>query len=65
MNITPEEMAARHAEKVLAVMLVVLLVFAVYPAIWALILLYRLIRFMKKWFDRLVVSKIKDKLSYS
>lgn len=64
-NITPEEMAARHAEKVLAVMLVVLLVFAVYPAIWALILLYRLIRFMKKWFDRLVVSKIKDKLSYS
>ena len=46
-------------------MLVVLLVFAVYPAIWALILLYRLIRFMKKWFDRLVVSKIKDKLSYS
>ena len=64
-NITPEEMAARHAEKVLDVMLVVLLVFAVYPAIWALILLYRLIRFMKKWFDRLVVSKIKDKLSYS
>ena len=64
-NLTPEEMAARHAEKVLAVMLVVLLVFAVYPAIWALILLYRLIRFMKKWFDRLVVSKIKDKLSYS
>ena len=64
-NITPEEMAARHAEKVLAVMLVVFLVVAVYPAIWALILLYRLIRFMKKWFDKLIVNKIKDKLSYS
>ena len=64
-NITPEEMAARHAEKVLAVMLVVLLVVAVYPAIWALILLYRLIRLIKKWFDKLIVNKIKDKLSYS
>lgn len=64
-DITPEEMAARHAEKVLAVMLVVFLVFAVYPAIWALILLYRLIRFIKKWFDKLVVNKVKDKLSYS
>ena len=64
-NITPEEMAARHAEKVLAVMLVVFLVVAVYPAIWALILLYRLIRLIKKWFDKLIVNKIKDKLSYS
>ena len=64
-DITPEEMAARHAEKVLAVMLVVFLVFALYPFIWVLILLYRLIRFIKKLFDRLVVNKIKDKLSYS
>ena len=58
-------MAARHAEKVLAVMLVVFLMFAVYPFIGVLILLYRLIRFIKKLFDRLVVNKIKDKLSYS
>ena len=64
-DITPEEMAARHAEKVLAVMFVVFAVFAVYPAIWACILLFRLIRFVKKLFDKLVVNKIKDKLSYS
>lgn len=63
--LTPEEMAARHAEKTLAVMLVVLLTIGVYPTIWLFILLFRLLRYLKTWFDKLVADKIKDKLSYS
>ena len=64
-DITPEEMAARRAEKMLAVLLVIFLVLAVYPFVWLLILLYRLIRLVKKFFNRYVTGKIKDKLSYS
>lgn len=64
-EITPEEIAARRAEKVLAAMLIVFLVFAVYPFIWLLILVYRLIRMIKKGLNKYVFGKIKDKFSYS
>lgn len=64
-NITPEEIAARRAEKELAVMLAILLVFALYPTLWIIILLFRLIRLVKRLFNKYVVSKIKDKLSYA
>ena len=64
-EITPEEIAARRAEKVLAAMLIVFLLFAVYPFIWLLILIYRLIRMIKKGLNKYVFGKIKDKFSYS
>lgn len=63
--ITPEETLALHMEKELAAMLAVLFVTALYPVIWALILLYRLIQLVKRTFNRFVVNPIKDKLSYS
>lgn len=63
--ITPEETLALHMEKELAAMLAVLMVTALYPVIWALILLYRLIQLIKRTFNRFVISPIKDKLSYS
>ena len=64
-NLTPEELASRRAEKVLAVLLVIFLSLAVYPLIWLLILLYRLIRLIKRLSDRYLFDKLKDKFSYS
>lgn len=64
-NITPEEMAARRAEKQLAVMLAVFMIFAFYPVIWGVILVFKLIKLIKGLINRHIISKIKDKLSYS
>ncbi len=64
-NITPEEMMARRAEKELAVMLTIFMIFALYPAIWGIILVFKLIKLVKGLINRYIISKIKDKLSYS
>lgn len=64
-EITPEEMAARRAEKELSLMLLVFLLFVLYPTLWVLILIYKFIRFVKQLFGKYVVTKIKDKFSYA
>ena len=64
-DLTPEEMMARRGEKVASALTALLLVTAIYPAIWFFILLLRLIKLIKKLADRLIIGKIKDKLSYS
>lgn len=64
-DITPEEMEAQHAEKVLAVMLILLCVVAVWPVIRLVVWCVRLFRVVKAFFSRTVVRRIKDKFSYS
>lgn len=64
-DLTPEEIAVRQGEKLLAMMLVIFLVLAVYPFIWLLILGYRLIQLIKRFFNWLIIARIKDKLAYS
>lgn len=64
-DLTPEEIAVRQGEKMLGVMLVIFLVLAVYPFVWLLILGYRLIQLIKRFFNWLIVKRIKDKLAYS
>ena len=63
--LTPEEMTARRTEKELSAMLVLLTALAVYPAIYLLLWLFRLIRFIKGLFNKHIIERIKNKFSYS
>lgn len=64
-DITPEETEARHAEKILAVMLMLLIVLSVWPLLRLCVWVFRLGRAVKRFFERTVVRRIKDKFSYS
>jgi len=63
--LTPEEAAARRTEKKLAFMLVILTVLAVYPVIYLLIQIFRIVRFVKRIIDKHIIGRIKNKFSYS
>lgn len=64
-NITYQEMMARNTEKQLSLMMLVFIIFAIYPFIWVLILIFKLIKLIKQLLEKYVFSKIRDKLSYS
>jgi hypothetical protein len=61
----PEELAARKTEKTLTFLTLLFTIFIAYPALWAVIYIIKGIRFVKKLIDKLIIGKIKDKLSYS
>lgn len=63
--LTPYEVKARTAEKQLALILLITLITAAIPALVILFLIYKLIKLIKNMLDKLVFSKIRDKLSYS
>ena len=64
-TVTPEEMAARRAEKHLAARFLLMHILLAYPLLVALYLLRKLYKKGKDFLSRTVGSKIRDKLSYS
>ncbi len=64
-DITPEETEARHAEKILAVMLILLILLAVWPLVRLIVRIFRIGRAVKRFFGRTVVRRIKERFSYS
>lgn len=64
-SLTHEEMTARRTEKELAVMLLLLTIFGIYPVIYMSVWVFRLIMLIKEFINRHITSRIKDKFSYS
>ena len=64
-SLPPYEIAARKAEKILTFLVLLFTIFIAYPALWVVIYIIKGIRFVKRLFDKFIIDKIKDKLSYS
>ncbi len=63
--ITPQETEARKAEKQLSLLLAIFCLTAICPVIFVLWCVFRLIKLIKRLFNKLILDKIRDKLSYS
>ncbi len=64
-RLTPEELAARQVEKELSVMLAVLMIFSVYPVVYTLFWVVKVVILVKKLINKYITGKIKEKFSYS
>ena len=64
-KITYKEIMARNTGKQLSLMMLIFIIFALYPFIWVIILTFKLIKLIKRLMEKYVFSKIRDKLSYS
>lgn len=64
-NLTPEELVARQAEKELSFMLAIVMLLSVYPTVYVCVWAIRLIMLLKKLANKHIIQKIKEKFSYS
>lgn len=64
-RLTPEELAARQTEKELSCMLVILVIFLVYPVVYVGFWVVKLVILVKKLINKYVTGKIKERFSYS